>query len=1227
MPFIPYQYENAVKLLRLLAVLIMTTPFRLHAQPAKSPWHNQERVLHYQPSGTDFILYQGNKKFNRALYGTHTGFRIETGDLPEFALYMPGMGGNCKIGIICNNQSKWLTEASQIQTVFRPGSMHYTIKDPLLGGGQIVLTVLALADAEGMILKIETTRLPERCTLVMAYGGATGKKFSRDGDIGADPESSFYLQPAYCNGNQYRILQNRFHLYYGFTKPLSEADRYEIQYGNKEQAPVLKDTPKELVGTFPTGALLKIADAEKQATPLELLASGPKPRLPLITAHIPVKPADLLYLQLQKPGTPDQDQPPATLFDKAEAARKKIAGRIRLETPDPYINTLGGALAIAADAIWEAPTYLHGAIAWRMRLPAWRGAYTADPLGWHDRARMHFDSYIQSQVTQIPPGAVTPDTALHMARQQEKMGTALFSNGYICRNPNGDIRPHHYDMNLVFMDQLLNHFNYTGDTGYVKKMWPAIKLHLQWEQRNFDADGDGLYDAYACIWASDALQYSGGGVTHSTAYNYRANKTAAFLATCIGEDARPYEKEAAKILATAQQKLWLADKGCFAEYIDIGGLQRPHPAAGLWTVYHAIDAQLATAKQQYQMLRYTDHYIPHIPVTAKGLSLTDGFLLATTNWQPYTWSINNVALAENLNTALAYWQSGENENGYRLWRNSLIESMYLSSSPGGFQQLSFYDAARGELYRDFADPIGVAARTLTEGLFGILPDALNGKLLIRPGFPQSWEHAALSVPDIRFSFVRNQKTATYKIAQFYKNTQAITLRIAPPSDRIKRVTVNNDPARYSWVPDAFGKPLLDIAVGPLQEAVINIEYTGNRIGILQGPDTVSNQPFTIISDNAQIAGVEASYFTGTTVSAHKATLQLNPGAAITDGAVFVSLKQGDARWTAPLYVKIQEPVTITAVNTTDSTSLMLRIRNNTTIAGTGQLHINNYEQPLSLAPGAAQTLQIPAAHVIKGTNAVQLTWNDGSRIHKNIINWSLPATNATYEMVDLGTVFNDTVRNIFRHQYRSPRPAAATLQIPWQGIGNWCYPLIRPEITDAGLKNKTELYLDRIPFKTGAGKNIGFTSLWDTFPDSLVVPLTGKALHAYFIVAGSTNHQQAHIENARITVRYTDGSATILPLINPSNWWPIEQDYMDDGYAFTTGAPRPYRVIFQSGVITRNFNQYQSIKGFTNNAIEGGAGTVADLPLNPDKSLASVTLTTLSNEVVAGLMSITLVRK
>ena len=124
----------------------------------------------------------------------------------------------------------------------------------------------------------------------------------------------------------------------------------------------------------------------------------------------------------------------------------------------------------------------------------------------------------------------------------------------------------------------------------------------------------------------------------------------------------------------------------------------------------------------------------------------------TTNWQPYTWSVNNVALAENLHTALAYWQGGRPDEAFKLWQSALIESMYLGASPGGFEQLSYYDAMRGELYRDFADPIGMAARSLVEGLFGIQPNAIENTLTINPGFPKEWNEASLEIPDISIAF-------------------------------------------------------------------------------------------------------------------------------------------------------------------------------------------------------------------------------------------------------------------------------------------------------------------------------------------------------------------------------------------------------------------------------------------------------------------------------------------
>ena len=1015
----------------------------------------QPHTLRYHPEGSDFTIVGGTHRFNRALYGTNTAARVEAGDLPEFALYMPGMGGNLSFFLIRDNQTRPLKNAQYIKATYRPGSMLYDIRDPLLGPGTLHLTILALADAEGLIIKLTGDNLDAKTQLTARFGGASGKKFSRDGDIGADPESSFDLDAT--AGGHYTIDNNTFQLTYGNNKKLEGIFPARIE-----------NLRNILYCTFPAAA------------PQYLLIRNPASTGTTLAAN----PAAL-----------------GPVFDSAESKRAILAARVQLHTPDEYLNTIGGALAVAADAIWEAPTYLHGAVAWRQRLPAWRGPYVADLLGWHDRARQHFSSYALSQLTTPDTGPVVADTALHLARQLEKLGTSLFSSGYICRNPNGDFRPHHYDMNLVYIDQLLTHFYWTGDTAYIRQMWPTLQRHLAWEKRNFDADGDGLYDAYCCIWASDALEYGGGGVTHSSAYNYRANLLAADLAGIIGEDPTPYAKEAAHIRSAIDTKLWMPDKGSYAEYIDWpdGTPAKPliHPAAGLWTIYQAIDSRVADPFQAWQALHYIDTDIPHIPIRAAGLDDTTLYTLSTTNWQPYTWSLNNVALAESLNTALAYWQGCRPDEAFRLWRSSLIESMYLGSSPGNFEQLSAYDAARGELYRDFADPIGMAARSLVEGLFGIHPDALHDTLTITPGWPQSWPYASLHIPDIGIDYDHDH----YKITPARK--MYLRLRLRARSTDVS-ITINGRPAPYTNIDDAIGGPMLQVTAPPASTYDITISW---------GNTPIHGEP----------------------IGTH---------------GIFEHLSQDKFTWWQP-----QIP--------------------------------------------AKKTAPIPTPSTIGG--------------HP--------------ETIGLTKYFNASVTDIFKNQYLSPRPKTPTLQLPTQGIGNWCYPLVTANIDDAGLRKAGGRITipNHIALTTPEkGPNIIFTSRWDNYPDSVVIPLNGQASHAWFMLAGTTNPMQSHITNGLITIHYTDGSTDTLKLINPSTWWPMEEDYYENGLAFTTGAPHPLRVYLKTGVISDKPQKWTSIKGLTNTAIDGGAATIEDMPLNPNKTLDHLVLRTVARDVVVGLMSLTI---
>jgi hypothetical protein len=249
----------------------------------------------------------------------------------------------------------------------------------------------------------------------------------------------------------------------------------------------------------------------------------------------------------------------------------------------------------------------------------------------------------------------------------------------------------------------------------------------------------------------------------------------------------------------------------------------------------------------------------------------------------------------------------------------------------------------------------------------------------------------------------------------------------------------------------------------------------------------------------------------------------------------------------------------------------------------------------------------------------------------------LPAS-AKMEMVNLTSNFNDKVTQIFRNQYLTPRSPFVSLALPWQGLNGWCEPTANFDVNDSGIREVARrnggkyILPNRLPLQTpgeAGAKNVAFTSQWDNYPREVSVPLTGKSSHAYLLMAGSTGPMQSRFDNGEVVVTYTDGTTARLVLNNPLNWWPIDQDYFLDDYAFRQTlpgrppVPLPPRVDLKTGKV--RLLDLQSFKG-KGKKITGGAATVLDLPLNPRKELKSLTVRALANEVVIGLMSVTLAR-
>lgn len=1204
-------------------------------------WQGKERELRYKPEGEEFVIRNGHKRFTRAIYGTNSGFRFESSDFPEFGLYMPGLGGSIYMAISTPEKTLWIHELESIESRFKSGQRTYIVKDSkIFGNGILTIDAVALADGEGCVVKFDPKNLPVGIKILWVYGGANNSRFSREGDLGADPADCFFIKPANCEGNIYDIRGNQFTVYYGYaTRTVPDDERYENSDPyKKNNDPELPLNAKKVTGTFPSGTRIRKADGNQIHSLSSLGASGPSLR-PVIIAAYELS-AVPFYFELHNPASHAEFDYSslAKAFDDGVAYRTRVSSTMKVDTPDPFINTLGGIFSGAEDAVWQAPSYLHGAIGWRIPLTGWRAAYLGDLLGQQERARMHFNGYVNAQVKNVPVTVpATMDKELYLARPEKQWGTPMYSNGYICRNPNSADKMHHYDMNLVFIDELLWHLNWTGDMDYARQIFPTLESHLAWEKNTFDPDNDGLYDAVCCIWASDALQYNGGKVTHSSAYNYRANKMTAEIAIKLGKDATPYQLEAERILWALNRELWIKDKGWWAEFVDTMGKKMSHDNAALWSVYHAIDSDVHDPFKAYQATRYVDKELPHIPVVAKGFNDTTNYVVATTNWQPYRWSINNVAFAEVAHTALAYWQTGRYDEAFKMFKGTILDAMYFGSGPGNITQVSFYDAARGEMYRDFADPVAMGVRALVQGMYGILPDLMNDKLVIRPGFPDDWDFAELKTKNMSYSFKRTGNTEQYTIEpNLPRKNVRLVMEVVARTNQVKSIKVNGQAVGHTVVEDAVSIPRIRFDAGKALQYDIIVEWEGERITdrnisavIANGGELKLNVPFksgdiydpqSVISN----AKIKKGILTGKVraLEGHR--------------TLFVNVTSGEIKYWLPVHIEVVRPVDI--INNPDSKLLEFTVVNNEDKAIAGNVFVNGKDtgKKISLKPKERAKFTF-ASDVNLGTNRVEV------RTGKNaypvpVINWNISnPSDLNYQTVDLSSSFNDQVSEIFEYgKYVSPRYEYTTLQVPTQGMGQWCHPKDLSVIDDSGLRrlasrnNHVFTMPQGVPFATPGGsddKNIVFTSLWDNYPSRITVPLNGKASKAYFLVAGSTYHMQSHVLNGQIRVKYKDGTEHVLDLVLPDNLIPLDQDIFIDGWAFGSPQPRPWRVRLKTGEVSKYHAGEIGVK-MSNNPlyIEGGMATMLDLPLNPEKELASLELETIANEVIIGIMAMTLVR-
>src|SRR5882724_6309141 len=224
-----------------------------------------DQPLRYRPEKGDFVIVDGKEFFNRPLYGGNTAFRVDAGDKPEFSLYLPGRGGNLRLGArAIGGRAIWLNDAGSITARYRPGTMRYEIRDALLGkNGRLEVVAIALATSEGLVVRVEGQELPNGLELVWGYGGANGKRGKRDGDIGTEEVpigEYFQLRSEACREQTFAISGSTF---------------------------TLKGRAATISGLMPAGAQLAVVDAGRWKSCEALLDSEARESAqPVLVGHV-----------------------------------------------------------------------------------------------------------------------------------------------------------------------------------------------------------------------------------------------------------------------------------------------------------------------------------------------------------------------------------------------------------------------------------------------------------------------------------------------------------------------------------------------------------------------------------------------------------------------------------------------------------------------------------------------------------------------------------------------------------------------------------------------------------------------------------------------------------------------------------------------------------------------------------------------------------------------------
>ena len=799
---------------------------------------------HYSPTENGYSISGSSELFNRTLYGSHANdnkperFFTFAGDTPQF------MGTVCnwlvntvsyqeKCGILnsglaitpgrrsrfyyseaIDQTSRWFHNSEDILAEFKNGWMEYELSQISSWFPDVRVNIEAypLLPEDGYLVhyKISTD---QHVYFVAGFGGITGIQ----GRFEYKGESRRHFSANDTKGNTVRIGKNRAFVTHEDGKSMAVATSFPADFSLGSARAMADIYPSTFAGNDPE-------NADDQV--VKIIA--------------PIEPGKVLdgYIIAIRNGDDAKLDKWLAMKDPIGCIKQQIYAKfacIDVATPERPLDLTIAPTVIALDASWHENSFHHGAFAYHAPFLGWRNWYGPTALGWGDRVAATMEmwlSYISHgdvkdervwyDDTPIPDGQDKYDRRFHnLENPVGRLPSHFIAEDKPVYGP--------YNMQECALDMMLYYIEWSGNLGIAEKHYDDLCSMVEWETRLFDPDNDGLYQSVLNTWISDGHNYNGAGCAQSTAYNYRANLVLSKIAKRLGRDGEVFAKRAEKIKKALNEKLWLANEGVIAEYLDTVGNCLIHPSVELPTVYHVIDSDLIDDFKAYRTLKFTENHIKNIVTPG-----SDGRLCYSSNWLPKQYSNCGIFPAENAHLALVYFKLGLKEAGKKLLDG--IEDCYFTGKNPGMAphiQSARCTSDFGDL--DFTDVSSTYMRLVVEGLFGIRINTLDGYVHIAPGFPEEWEHASLTLKELSLHYTRRGNQEIFNIHCDREETKRI--RIPMRCAGVEAVMLDGAPVAYA-IAAAPNNSFLIVEVERAGRFQLRVMHDGRPVPTVAAAETV-----------------------------------------------------------------------------------------------------------------------------------------------------------------------------------------------------------------------------------------------------------------------------------------------------------------------------------------------------------------------------------------------------